>query len=70
MKTCRFFYLHIYYQTNFFNVFLNYTDPSDPDLPHSFKQCYESLDVLSVLIEVKDWIRIGMKCIRIHNTFK
>jgi hypothetical protein len=25
---------------------------------------------IHIRIEVKDWIRIGMKCIRIHNTFK
>ncbi len=47
-KYVGFFHLHISYQTNFFKCglktcfFLNYTDPSDPDLPHSFKQCYES----------------------------
>ena len=34
------------------DVFLNYTDPSDPDLPHSFKQFYESLYVLSEFLSV------------------
>ncbi len=47
-------YLHISYQTIFFKCglktffFFNYTDPSDPDSPHSFKQCYESLYVLTL----------------------